>query len=460
MKVTVKKYDKLLEDWEDIGAEGFSTVRVDSPYIAVDGNDELYASFTDEDVSGKATVMHFDGTSGSWQQVGAQGLSGDRASYTSLDFLSDGTPLLSYMDWSQSMKLTVKKAVAAAPIANLTASPGSGQVTLNFDAPAGASDVKVEQSLDGGTNWTGVSTKAPINTDSTSATVIGLQNGVSYMFRLNVTEGMHAGQSNEVTSTPAAPIRGLSAESGNGQITLKFPAAFMATSVSVEISTDMGQNWSLIETSAPLDATSRSATVNGLTNGTAYQFRLNITGGPNAGISNIVQVAPAPVITIELPGESTATLAATPNPIQVQAGHSVATVLTVTYANDVTTREATTVTNDANWISANTAIATVAHGSITGVSAGSTIVTATYGDLLTQIPVLVTVSTSGGLALGVRKRILREQAPRGQRLRRLRPVAQHQRNLIPNRKRISQKAHKMTVLISSRVRSSKRTAVS
>lgn len=87
-------------------------------------------------------------------------------------------------------------------LTGVTATAGSGQATVNFTAPAGATSVKVQQSTDG-TTWTDSPTAA-LTAASTSATVAGLTNGTEYQFRVVVVGGLYEGTSNVVTATPAA----------------------------------------------------------------------------------------------------------------------------------------------------------------------------------------------------------------------------------------------------------------
>lgn len=90
------------------------------------------------------------------------------------------------------------------PLTALSAIAGNEQVTLEFPALTGASNIVVEQSTDG-TVFSPVSLKEALNAASTSATITGLTDGTTYYFRLTVESGPYAGLSNVVTSTPVAP---------------------------------------------------------------------------------------------------------------------------------------------------------------------------------------------------------------------------------------------------------------
>lgn len=182
-------------------------------------------------------------------------------------------------------------AAPPAPVSTLTGVTGDGQVTLNFPA-LGTNDVDIEVSTDGTTFEPYTPTPA-LDGASTSATVSGLDNGTLYYFRLNVGSGLFTGTSNVVQATPSKPVTDLTATAGNRKVTLNFPALTGADDedIVVEVSTD-GTTFTPATTTAALDATSTSATVDNLTNGTTYYFRLNVDSGARAGLSNVVEVRP------------------------------------------------------------------------------------------------------------------------------------------------------------------------
>ncbi|MFF2482388.1 S-layer homology domain-containing protein [Paenibacillus sp. NPDC058071] len=183
-------------------------------------------------------------------------------------------------------------AAAPAPLSSLSVDAGNGQVTLKFPALTGAADgdIVIEQSTDG-INFTPVSPLETLDATSTSATIGGLTNGEAYHFRVIVKSGFYKGTSNTIQVSPSEKLTALTAAAGNNQATLSFPALTGATNIVVEQSVD-GINFTPATTTAPLDATSTSATVTGLTNGTTYHIRLTIESGHYAGVSNVVTVTP------------------------------------------------------------------------------------------------------------------------------------------------------------------------
>jgi hypothetical protein len=75
--------------------------------------------------------------------------------------------------------------------------------------------------------------------------------------------------------------------------TLSWIAAVKATEVKIEQSSDNGITWSAATTEKPVTVASSSAVVTGLSANTSYKLRVKVTGGLNAGISNVVTVIAA-----------------------------------------------------------------------------------------------------------------------------------------------------------------------
>jgi hypothetical protein len=174
-------------------------------------------------------------------------------------------------------------APASAP-AITTAVAGDSQVTVAWTTPAdnggsGISDYIVQFRTDVvGSSWQtfndGVAT-------GTSATVIGLTNGISYRFRVAAITGFGTGnfsvESNAVTplAPPAAPT-GLSGTRGNQQVTLTWTAPANTggrpvTDYVIQYSSNGGGSWITFPDGL---SSSTTATVTGLTNGTAYRFQV------------------------------------------------------------------------------------------------------------------------------------------------------------------------------------------
>lgn len=181
-----------------------------------------------------------------------------------------------------------------APLSSLSVEAGNGQATLSFPELIGATDIIVEQSTDKN-NYSPATLLEALDATSTSATVTGLVNGETYYFRLKVISGFYQGESNVVEALPSESLTTLSAETGDQQIILKFPA--LGTSDIVVEQSEDGSNFSPVTPVETLDATSTSATVTGLTNGKSYHYRLVIGSGVYRGVSNIVQASPSEPVT-------------------------------------------------------------------------------------------------------------------------------------------------------------------
>lgn len=83
------------------------------------------------------------------------------------------------------------------------------------------------------------------------------------------------------TTTPVSTLVA-SDGAGAGEITLAWTAASGASNVAIQVS--QGSDWVTVQNA---DAGASTATITGLTAGSEYLVRLYVTGGTNAGISNI-----------------------------------------------------------------------------------------------------------------------------------------------------------------------------
>ncbi|MFM8283247.1 MAG: fibronectin type III domain-containing protein, partial [Planctomycetaceae bacterium] len=173
-------------------------------------------------------------------------------------------------------------------------------------------------SIDNGITWTTVADGVSTNT---SATVNGLVNGTSYLFRVRAITEFGPGAAAVTgpvtpTAAPAAPI-GLTATLGNQFVDLAWAnvdtGGLPVTDHVVQYSNDGGTNWTTF-VHAPSGAP--SIRVTGLTNGTAYVFRVaatNATGtSPFSGVAGpVTPLAPAtaPTGLVGTPGDRRVSLA-------------------------------------------------------------------------------------------------------------------------------------------------------
>ncbi|MBQ8841058.1 MAG: fibronectin type III domain-containing protein, partial [Ruminiclostridium sp.] len=163
---------------------------------------------------------------------------------------------------------TPSEPVSATPEAmnipqNLKAVAGDSKVTLSWDAVKDATKYRVQRNS--GSSWTTVSYP-------TTNTYVdkGLTNGSTYKYRvLAYVDGAWTTASAVVTATPEATSipQNVTAVAGNGKVTLSWDEVSGATKYRVQCNT--GTAWSTV--SYP---TATTYTHTGLTNGTAYKYRV------------------------------------------------------------------------------------------------------------------------------------------------------------------------------------------
>jgi hypothetical protein len=201
--------------------------------------------------------------------------------------------------------------------------PGNRQVALTWTAPVDANgapivDYVVQYTTYGGTSWT---TFADGTSTATAATVTGLTNGTSYLFRVAaVTAGGTGafGQSAPVTPrTVAGAPTSVSGVAGNAQVVVSWVAPVSnggapITDYVVQYSSNGGTSW---DTFADATSTATSATVTGLTNGMAYLFRVAAVNAAGSGAYGQTSatvtpktVASAPVSVVGTPGNGLVSL--------------------------------------------------------------------------------------------------------------------------------------------------------
>jgi beta-lactamase superfamily II metal-dependent hydrolase len=103
---------------------------------------------------------------------------------------------------STSISLNIQSPSAPPTPANLVATPGNAQISLNWDAVLGASGYNVKRSLVNGGPY---STIAP-NIATNSYTDTGVVNGTHYYYVVSALSGANeSGNSNQADATPSAP---------------------------------------------------------------------------------------------------------------------------------------------------------------------------------------------------------------------------------------------------------------
>ncbi len=162
--------------------------------------------------------------------------------------------------------------VPSAPT-GLTAAAGNAQVALSWTASSGATSYNVYRgTASGGESATAIAT----GITTTSYTNTGLTNGTAYYYKVAALNSYGtSAQSTEVSSTPASGVpaapTGLTATAGNAQVSLSWTASSGATSYNVYRGTASGGESA---TAIATGITTASYTNTGLTNGTAYYYKV------------------------------------------------------------------------------------------------------------------------------------------------------------------------------------------
>ncbi|MBE1443770.1 pectate lyase [Paenibacillus sp. OAS669] len=197
--------------------------------------------------------------------------------------------------------------------ADLTATAGDAQVSLQWSSVTGAASYNVKRSTTKG----GVYTTIATNVTGTSYTDKELTNGTTYYYVVSaVNAGGESANSAEVSAAPTAPVTpieppasptGLVATAAISQVSLQWSSVTGAASYNVKRSTTKGGVYTTIAT----NVTGTSYTDKELTNGTTYYYVVSAVnaGGESANSSEVSATPTAPVTPVEPPAAPTGLVA-------------------------------------------------------------------------------------------------------------------------------------------------------
>ena len=188
------------------------------------------------------------------------------------------------------------KRTAPATITTMTATPGSGRVTLKWTRPlSGGSNItryELRQRTGSGKwgKWQNIGTK-------TSRNITKLKNGTTYGFQIrSVSAAGTSAVSKEIKATPGkapAAVKNLKATAGDRRVTLSWKAPNRGTSKILRYEYRQRVGNGTFGAWKTLSGKGTTRSVTGLTNGTSYRFQIravNATG--SAAVSNTVTVTP------------------------------------------------------------------------------------------------------------------------------------------------------------------------
>ena len=220
------------------------------------------------------------------------------------------------------------------PVRNLSASPGDGQVVLDWAAPASDGEVPITRyeyrySSTSPTTWTDMEpawSVVPGGSSARSQTVLSLTNGTEYTFAVRAVNAAGAGEATRTTATPATvpeAVVDFEATASPGQVGLDWAAPasdggspitgyeFRYGSTSPTTWTDAEPAWAVVSGGSSV----RGQIVAGLTNGTAYTFAVRAVNAMGKGAARRVSATPD----VSTPGP-VRNLKATPGNRQVTLG--------------------------------------------------------------------------------------------------------------------------------------------
>lgn len=253
-----------------------------------------------------------------------------------------------------------------------TVTVGNAQVSLAWTAPTSTGgrpivDYVVEYSPDAGVNWNVFAD--PVSTART-ATVTGLTNGTSYVFRVAARNAAATGAFGAVSApatprTKPAPVGAPVGARGNTSVSLTWSApdsgGAAITDYLVQFSTNAGSTWKTFNDGV---RATTGATVTGLVNGTPYLFRIAAKNAAGTGAYGPASATVVPAGPPAAPAKPTGTAASRSVSLTWKAptntGGSPVTDYVVQFSRDA----------GATWTTFDDGVSIARSVSVTGLTAG------------------------------------------------------------------------------------------
>jgi len=195
-----------------------------------------------------------------------------------------------------------KSVTASVPnqVRGVVAVPSNGQVFLSWIEPSDNGAPITSYRITVNEKGSNITTTHPNIGDSEKATILGLKNNVTYEFKISAVNSVGIGKESKlISATPnnkvPIAISGLKAVPGDGKVTLSWSVSSNALEDITGYRVREFRTGSDSFVSHPIIGKATTATIDGLTNGIPYGFRVlgvNADGiGPE---SNIVYATPLP----------------------------------------------------------------------------------------------------------------------------------------------------------------------